>query len=215
MKREQHVRSTIARSDRKLKRPLALSDRDRHALYIGFLSICTLIVLSRGVPAWLAWKESAREDATIVAAEVSNADALLRARGSLSDSLASRGGRFVTLIPKFLTGSSPEAAGTVLASLVSDAASEAQVQVGSLEIHADSLGVDDISRVAVRATGFGDVGGVMAMLAGLEGAPQLLIVRSLTIDQAEPDAPTTTMERLQFTIVVEGLLLTARNEEGS
>jgi acylphosphatase len=87
--------------------------------------------------------------------------------------------------------------------------------MGSMEVRADSLGTGEVAQVSVRAVASGDVSGVMQMLAAIESAPQLLAVRSVRIDQPEPDASPATMERLQLTLVVEGLLLTPRMEKGS
>jgi hypothetical protein len=194
---------------------LALGHRDRRALYIGFMSVSILIVLSRGVPFWLSWTRAVREDARATTRELSSADALMHAQRMLTDSLSARGDRLVSVVPAFLSGTSPEAAGAALAGVISQAATDSRVEMGSMEIRADSLGSGEVARVSVRAVASGDVSGVMEMLATIEAAPQLLAVHSLEIDQPEPDATLATMERLQITLVVEGLLLTPRMEKGS
>lgn len=194
---------------------LALSDRDRRALYVGFMSVSILIVLARGVPLWLAWTRAAQDDARAATMELARADALLSSRRMLADSLSARGGRLVSVMPVFLAGTNSEAAGATLAGVISQAAADSRMEMGSMEVRADSLGTGEVAQVSVRAVASGDVSGVMQMLAAIESAPQLLAVRSVRIDQPEPDASPATMERLQLTLVVEGLLLTPRMEKGS
>lgn len=192
-----------------------LSRRDRRALLVGVLSIVAMTIVSRGLPAWRAWQHDTRQQATTVIAELSRAEALLRSHRTLADSLAARGERFAGLIPEFLSGKSPAAAGATLAGLVSGAAADAGVELGSVEIRPDSLGSGELTRVSVRVNASGDVRGVMNMLATLESGPELLAIRSLKIDQPDPGASSATMERLRVTLVVEGLLLTPRMAQGS
>ncbi len=199
----------------KLLSSLTLNDRDRRALHIGFMSVSILIVLARGVPLWLAWTRVAQENARVATTELARANALVHARHELGDSLSARGDRLVSVMPVFLAGTSPDAAGASLAGIVSRAVSDSRVEMGSIEVRADSLGTGEVARVSVRAVASGDVSGVMQMLAAIEGGPELLGVRSLRIDQPEPDASPTMMERLQVTLVVEGLVLTPRMEKGS
>lgn len=213
-------RTLRTKSDRlslRWKRSLssALSERDRRALYIGLMSVSVLIVLSRGVPLWLMWTRAAQEDARAATMELSRAKALMSARRILADSLSARGDRLVSVMPAFLAGTSPEAAGATLAGIISQAAADSRVEMSSMEVRADSLGTGEVARVSVRAVASGDVSGVMEMLAAIGGGPELLAVRSLRIDQPEPDASPATMERLQVTLVVEGLLLTPRMDKGS
>lgn len=211
------LRAKSGRSSLRWKRPLSLtlSDRDRRALYIGFMSVSLLIVLARGVPLWLSWTRAAQEDVRAMTMELARADALVSARRMLADSLSARGDRLVSVMPAFLAGSSPEAAGATLAGIISQAATDSRVDMSSMQVRVDSLGTSEVARVSLRAVASGDVSGVMEMLAALEGAPELLAIRSLRIDQPEPDASPATMERLQVTLVVEGLLLTPRMEKAS
>jgi hypothetical protein len=103
---------------------LALSDRDRRALYVGFMSVSILIVLARGVPLWLAWTRAAQDDARAATMELARADALLSSRRMLADSLSARGGRLVSVMPVFLAGTNSEAAGATLAGVISQAAAD-------------------------------------------------------------------------------------------
>ena len=192
-----------------------LSQRDRRALLVGVLSIVAMAIVSRGLPAWRAWRHDAQQQATVAIAELSRAEALLRSRRTLADSLAARGERFAAQVPEFLSGKSPAAAGATLAGLVSAAATDAGVELGSVEVRPDSLGSGEVTRVSVRASATGDVRGVMNMLAMLESGPELLAIRALKIDQPDPGASSATTERLRITLIVEGLLLTPRMVQGS
>lgn len=187
-----------------------MSARDRRALIVGVVSIGSLITISRGLPAWRAWRQAAHEEAVRSATDLSRARSLLSVSGAIGDSLASRNDRFLALAPALLGGESPAAGGATLAGIVSGAAATAGVRLGAVQIHPDTTSSETFTRISVRADATGDIAGVTKMLATLERGPTLLAVRSLSIDQSEPAATSDRMESLRVSIVVEGLMLSPR-----
>ncbi len=195
--------------------PHVTSRRDRRALVVGAIAVITMVVLSRGLPAWSSWQRRVREDARVSRTATERARALLGIRSAIEDSLAERDERFVALAPKLLGGESPAAAGATLAGLISGAAASSGVRVGAVQIRPDSAGAGAFTRISVRADATGDVRGVMKMLSVLERGPTLLAIRSLLIDQPEPAAASDRMEALRVRLEVEGLMVTPRADRTS
>jgi hypothetical protein len=81
------------------------------------------------------------------------------------------------------------------------------VKVGALQLHADTSSRSTFVRVGVRGEVRGDIAGVTAMMAALEGGPTMLAVRELSITQPETSAPADHMEALRVELSVEGLML--------
>ena len=69
----------------------------------------------------------------------------------------------------------------------------------------DSASRNGLARVAVRASGIGDIAGVTRLLQDIESGVPLLAVRELSITQPEPAAPDGRAEALRFEVLVEGL----------
>lgn len=187
-----------------------MSARDRRALIVGVLSIGSLVTLSRGLPAWRAWRTAANEESSRSAADLTRARSLLMVSGAIGDSLAARNDRFLALAPALIGGKSPAAAGATLAGIVSGAAATAGVRLGAVQIRPDTASSNTFTRISVRADATGDIEGVTKMLATLERGPTLLAIHSLSIDQSEPAAASDRMESLRVSIVVEGLVITPR-----
>jgi hypothetical protein len=190
-----------------------MSARDRRALIAGVVAIGSLITLSRGLPAWRAWRQAVHEEAIASATDIARARSLLGVSGAIGDSLAARNDRFLALAPALLGGESPAAAGATLAGIVSGAAATSGVRLGAIQIRPDTASSETFTRVSVRADATGDITGVMKMLTAIERGPTLLAVRSLSIDQSAPAATSDRMEALRVSLVVEGLMLTPRAVE--
>jgi len=160
----------------------------------------------KGLPAWRAWERDARASAAELTTEASRAERAAAARGSLLDTLKAREARLVALAPALLPGNSPATAGAALAGLISDAAIDAGVRLGAVQVRPDSTSGGFFTRVAVRGDGVGDVRGIAELLARIERDPALLAVREFAITQPEPAAGSDRPEALRLEFVVEGLV---------
>ena len=191
-----------------------LSARDRKVLLFGAGICATLIVATRGVPAALRWSAEERANgAQLVIEEARARESVARSRDT-RDSLKARGARYYALGQSLLEGESVAGGGGSLASLLSDAAGEANVRLGSVQVRADTAGAGAFTTIGVRATATGDLRGIAALLRTLERGPTLLAVRELSITQPEPAAGDDRPEALQVQLLVEGLMLTPRAEGG-
>jgi hypothetical protein len=184
-----------------------ISGRDRRTLVTGAIVIVLLVVLGRGLPAWRRWDAGVRASAAEMAAEAARAEQTVRMLAPALDSLQARRTRLVTLGRGVLDGGSTAASGAALASLVSGAAARAGVQIGSVQVRPDTAGAGTFMRIGVRADGTGDLPAIVRMLAMLEGAPELLAVRALSVTQPAPGGPPEQPEALRMEISVEGLAL--------
>lgn len=185
-----------------------LSPRDRRTLGVGAGVILALVVLARGVPATLAWRTDKVERARLVRDEVARTIGLLARRRVVSESLAVRMVRLTAAAPSLIGAASPASAAATLAGIVSGAAARSGVRIASTQIVAgDTARARELPIVRIRVEAVGDVTGVTRMLAQLEGGSTLLRVRSLSISQPEPAAPSEKAEALRVELVVEGLSL--------
>ncbi len=192
----------------------SISRRERRTIGGGGALMLALLAV-RAVPLWSSATAESRAAAREAVREASLAEASVRARGAVRDSLASRSARLIRLAPAFLSGDTPAAAAASLAGIVSGAAALSRVQLGALQPRGDSASGGSFTRIAVRAEATGDVKGIMALIAALERGPTLLAVRQLSITQSEPAAPDTQMEALRAELLVEGLALNRKTTRGA
>jgi hypothetical protein len=182
---------------------------------VGATAIAALILLTKGVPAWHAWQRDAEAGAIELAADAARSDAAIAAYPLLHDSLRVRSARLQSLDSTIVTGMDPASAAASLATMVSDAATDAGVKLGAVQPRVDSephsLGTNDapshqaFAHVSVRGDVNGDVVALTQFLADLERGPVLLAVRELSITQPEPSAPGSRMETLHADFTVVGL----------
>ena len=196
----------------------ALSDPDKRTLIRGSLAIAFLLLVSKGLPAYRAWAHDTAAARDEELGDAARGSALLASLPAIRDSLRARSGRALALAPTVLEGDGPGAASATLASLVTDAASDAGVSLGTLETRGDltngvnlpaSLSARHHALVTVSVHGVltGDVVGVGQFLSELEDAQELSAVRDLSISQPEPAAGSNQMETLHAEFTVVGLAL--------
>ncbi|MEP6733825.1 MAG: type II secretion system protein GspM [bacterium] len=180
--------------------------RDRRVLAIGVVVISSMLMLSRGVPAWKAWDESSRVAAVESRRELDVAHAAIeryrsdsRARERLAQQLDSLSGAY-------LSAPGSAVAGAALATLVSDLAAESGVKVTSASVRPDSATRSPFVRLGVRVSATGDAEGLSDYLSSIESSRQLLAVRELSVAQTDPAAPDSRAEALHFELLVEGLV---------
>lgn len=187
----------------------SLSPRDRRVLAIGATTVAILVAGSKGVPAWRSWVRDTRAESTELAREAARARGTVAMSGELRDSLSERRERLEELAPSVLEGETPAVAAGALAELLSNAAAESNVRLGSVQLRTDTTSRSTFSRVGVRADFTGDIIGVASMLYLLEGGAELLSIRELSITQPEPTAGDDRPEALRVSLLVEGLMLPA------
>ena len=173
----------------------------------GFI-VCALLVLSRGMPTWLAWRAATRLRAAEATDELARSETAVRAQQTIRDSIAAGGRRYVALAPLLVGGGIKTSPDGILAGVVSDAAGEANLRITNLQVQLDSATSPTFTRVSVRTTATGDIRGLTRLLEILEQGPILLAVRELVVSQPEPAAPSARPEALRMELRVEGLALT-------
>lgn len=191
----------------------ALGAGDRRTLATGIISILSILVLGRGVPAWQRWTGDARDEAIALTTRRARVEQTLAQAAVTRESLHVRKRRFVSLAPLLVDGSTPAAAAAALSGIVSGAALTAGLRMGSVQLRSDTSGLGHFRRVAVRVDLVGDVHGLTAFLASLERGPALLAVRELSVTQPDATAPADRMEMLRVQVLVEGLALARHRAE--
>jgi len=182
-----------------------LSARDRRTLTIGVTAIGTLCGLARGLPALRDWERDRTADAAAASQQMEAARLGVRLLPALRDSLRARGIRLAALDSVLLSGISPSAAASELASTLGDMADEAPFKISAMQLRADSAGAGALTPVAVRVTGVTDIVGLAAFLRAIEGGEVPLLVRELAVNQSEPAAPNGRVEALRVDMLVEGI----------
>jgi hypothetical protein len=126
---------------------------------------------------------------------------------ALRDSLVARLVRQAELDSAWLDAPSEPAAAAALAELISDVASETQVQLGSvrLESSSDSASRSAPVKVGVRASLTADLPALGQFLVAVERGPRLLAVRELSIAQPDVARASNQPETLRVELVVEAL----------
>ena len=184
-----------------------LSHRDRRTLVAGGVTVLVLLLGVRGIPAWRAWVHATQSSAAALSARVAMARRDVAGRRIITRTADSLAQAYLALAPALLRGNTPAQASASLASYVSDAAAASGTHLGAVQLSVDSGAAHaELYKVSIRADVTGDVRGVTALLRTLEGgnAP-LLAVRTLSISQSDPGAPTNHAEVLQVSIEVDGL----------
>lgn len=186
-----------------IRRPLA--ERDRRALVYGTALLLGIVLMVRGLPALRGWTSSHAEAADL------QRERLLLASGAahrLADSRAR-----LTAVRQDLSaygslllgGSTISAAGATLAEAVATAAEDAEVTLGAVQLRGDSAGTGRLVRIGARTSLTGDLASIAFFLALLEAAPELLVLRELTIVQPEPAITRERVEALRAELLVEGM----------
>jgi Type II secretion system (T2SS), protein M subtype b len=181
------------------------SQRDRRTLAIGGVTLGALLGVGRGLPAWREWGGAKRDvafDALRQAAFATKGAKLLPA---LTESLALREQRLAEVDAMILRGATIPEAGASLAGVLSDYADDRAIRLVSVQVRPDSGAKDGFARVAVRATGVGDVAGITSLLQDIESGAPILAVRELVITQPDPAGLDGRAEALRFEMLIEGL----------
>jgi hypothetical protein len=195
-------------------KPVTLSARDRRTLIAGASIILSLLLISRGIPAWIRWQERVRVDANATAMEATASQRAVRAAPLLTQTAQQLERRYLALAPAFVTGEQPAAAGATLISAVNAAARTAGVQIGALQVETDTTKGQEVAYVRVRGDGAGDISGITRFLATIEGGVPLLSIRELAITPTDPHITNDKPETMRLNFVIEGLARYERDQDG-
>ena len=190
-----------------------LSLRDRHVLTGGALVLLAITLLGRGVPALLAWTQSQRAAALAASTALEQLHQANRTIPITSQLRALVERRLADYDSALLVGSTPANAGAELAQILGDAASVSEVQLGSVQLSADSVSRNLLAHARARATLSGDLQSISIFLEVLEEGPPLVAVRELALTAAQPTGRSSQRETLQAEVVVEGVFKLASTEE--
>lgn len=179
--------------------------RDRRILLVGGCAIALMCGGRFGVPAATEWLIVRRTDAIAALQRSAGAEDERHLFAPMRDSLAARRVRLATFDSARITAHSVPEAGALLASRLADLADDGFVRIVSMQVRPDSVSASAVTRVAVRATGVADVGGLIDMLREVEGRAALMMVRELSVTQADPSQSDAKAESLRFEVLVEGL----------
>jgi hypothetical protein len=184
---------------------LGLSSRDRRTLTIGSFAIASLIVVARGIPALRSWDADRKAEGYSAAQRLASLRDGLVMLPTLRDSLRLRRDRLAALESNLLCGASPSAIAASLASELEDLADDNAVKVTALQLRADTVATGGLARVDVRLTGIADVYGLAGFLRAAESDSTLLVVRDLSVSQAEPTAADGRPEALRVDMLVAAI----------
>lgn len=186
---------------------LRIDSRDRKTAIVGGIVVLSLLMVSRGAPAWYWWRSNADESTRMALTEASEAVGSVNRARQVDSAYRRAELQRMEVTPALVNGSTVASAAANLAAAVVDAATGNGVQIGSLQTSADSATFESgrVAHVRARGEATGDVTAVTQFFAVLEGGLPLIAVRDLSITQAEPTAPLDRPESLRVGFVVEAL----------
>ena len=183
--------------------------RDRRALMVGAASIAVVLAFGRGMPSLMRRTTASQQEAAEMRAE------LARARGDLADSasLAGEVNRARSAWSSYESSAidAPtlaSAAGT-LGAIISVAAEEAGLAVGSMSMSLDTSDAR-VSRLSARIQCSGDLSAVAGFLAAIEAGTPALFVPSVAITRSEIGTQAGGPEHLAMDVTVNGFHLASR-----
>lgn len=181
-----------------------LAERDRRALVLGGVILVLAFAVARGIPTWASTWSTSGERAAMERRALVDARAIVAAEKAMRDSLLARRARLHLVWPSVIDAPDPSAAASRLSALVSTAATNAGIAVGSVAMRSDTSTIRGLNRPRVVVDARGDVSGLMQFLLLLEMGPPLMHVTALTVAQAEPGGAGRA-EELRLTLGVEAV----------
>lgn len=185
----------------------SISRRERRFLVTGSAIISAFVFFGRAVPAWRRWTDEVERSAVESSTARAAAEANVARLASTRDSARARAARLRAASPTLLRGTTSAASGAALTALLRDAAMLAVVQLGSVDVRADTTSrpAEPFLHVSARTDITGDVHGLTRFLALLDAGSLRVAVREFTVTQAEPGASPDRVELLHAAIVVDAL----------
>ena len=180
--------------------------RDRRTLAIGVVVCGAIVGAGRGVPLLRAWQAGRLASAARVEDQLASAEAAGRMATSIESNASRARQRAAAADSALIHGATPAGAGATLAALLSDRADSTGLAISSENVRADTGFARGFARARVRLSATADIRGLTRFLTSIEGSPQLLAVRDLTVSQSDPAAGDDRPESLRIEMVVEALV---------
>ncbi|MGH7679627.1 MAG: GspMb/PilO family protein [Gemmatimonadaceae bacterium] len=185
--------------------PLILSPRDRRVLWIGFTGMASILLAGKAWPAMRKWELAKVALAAETASQLGLAERSVSLVAYAKDSAAARTKKLDAMRSKLIRGATAYSAAAALGALVETLARASHADVLTMTLRPDSVAHNGFVRVAVRLGAESDVSGMLAFLLALETHERPMIVRELSVGQADPGATPTRPEALRFDVTVETL----------
>lgn len=179
--------------------------RDRFTAYAGLGIVACILLIGRGVPAWVAWHKAALDADARTATELLQSRMAVRQAGLFDSVRSARARKLRTLIRIFLRGETVALASASLTDVLNDAASEANVTLGAVQVHADEKAESGIRVFHARGDMNGDVAGMMQFAAYLEGSLPVISIRRFVISASDPGAAGDHAESIHTEFVIDAL----------
>lgn len=180
-----------------------LANRDRRALFAGLAVIAALVVGFRGGPAWVSWRSTERDFASVAIQNTRTVQAVIGEFPETVDSLEARTARFRSSANRVLVAATTNEATRALEAVVTSQARQAGVRVDGMRTRSQGGDSLYLVRVLIDAEAVGDVEGVTGWLGALETGSPYLAVRHLSVEPEAPDAGDDRAETLVVRLTVE------------
>lgn len=180
------------------------NDRDRRAVRLGGVLILALLILFKGVPAWLTWRSASYAVAQTALEQAATTRGTLTSFPADLDSLQSRTARLTGLSARLFVGADSTAAANALANLLGDLARASGAKIDSTRASFPRGTGGLIHPVRLDAKVVADVAGLAGLIRRLETTPFYLAIRTVHVD-ASVDRPRTQPESLTVRLGLEGL----------
>lgn len=188
------------------------SERERNLLRNGAAVLALAVAMRFGVFPIVAGVHTARADLERARDLLDRDEAQLRKMKDLPRAVERATGRVLAGAPRLLPAASQTQAQAWLVWRVGETARTAPVQITRTEVLSPAP-ASDLTEVALRVEGEGEFGGLMALLAGVEGDPVFLRVSTLEVGRQSP-SELPGREPLTFRFTVGGFLLVDGDSTG-
>jgi hypothetical protein len=183
---------------------LGVTPRERRTILIGAAVVTALLLATHGWPRWRAWVTESRDAAAEMRGELATAVELLADTGNVHARLVAAEGDDAARESLLLDANSNAAAGSALVRLLAQAARSAGVELGDIQLGADTAS-GPLGRVTVRAEFTTDAQGLITLLLRLERGPVLVAITGLAVSQPEPALPAEQPEALDVRLTAAAI----------
>lgn len=182
-----------------------LARRDRYTALFGVGAVLSIVLLGRVLPSWIAWNHSISEAGMATSIELAESSVAVR-RASLFDSAQAAGEKkLLSLARALLDGESVGLASATLTDVLTEAASDANVTLGAVQVQPEDESRGTIRTLHAHGDLDGDIAGVMAFTSTLEGALPLIAIRRLVVSTTNPAAGGDHAEAIHAEFVVDAI----------